>query len=118
MLKLENLVGTSWAIKGISDDSDCSFDAPKSGFNYDSKYLINVRGLPWSATKPEIADFFGSINILNGQDGIHFIIDERNMKQGQAFIQLDQLRDLTAALKINKKYMEDRYIEGMIRKMK
>lgn len=108
---MADFVATSWANVNAPSDSDCSWDASQRGFNYDSKYLIQVRGLPFSATKPQIAAFFENISILNGVDGIHFILNGSNMKDGQAFIQLESLRDYTAARKMNKK-MDDRFIEG------
>lgn len=112
MWKLENLVGASWAKVNDESVSD-SWEAPIRGFNFDSKYLIQVRGLPWSATKPKITEFFENIKILNGMDGIHFIIDEMVMKNVQVFVQLESLRDYTAALKMNGNGMDDQCIEGV-----
>lgn len=71
-----------------------------------------MRGLPWSATKPKIAEFLENINILNRMDGIHFMINEKIMKNVQAFVQLESMRDYTAALKMNQKCMDDQCIEG------
>lgn len=110
--KKGNFVGKSWADVKAPSDSDCSWDVyAKTEFNYDSKYLIYVRGLPWSATKPEIADVFKGITILNGLDGIHFIIDEANLDICEAYIQVENLRDYIAVMKITKQ-MDDRCIEG------
>lgn len=93
-------------------NSDSSFDASQRGFNYDTKYLILMRNLPWSATKPQIAEFLGNVSILNGLDGIHFIINEMDMKKVEAYIQLEQLREYMAALKMNGKCMDDQLVEG------
>lgn len=65
------------------------------------------------ATKPDIAEYFENVNFLNGQDGIHFIINEANVENGQAFIQLADFLDLKTALRINKNFMGNRHIEGM-----
>lgn len=46
-------------------------------------------------------------------DGIQFIKNEKVMRNVQAFIQLESLRDYTAALKMNEKCMDDRCIEGV-----
>ena len=66
MHQLENFIGTNWVNYKAPSDSDCSLDAANGGFNYDSKYLIQVSGLPWSVTKPKIAEFFENILFLNG----------------------------------------------------
>lgn len=73
-----------------------------------------MRGLPWSATKEDVKDFFHNVTILNGLNGIHFILEEKHLKNGRAFVQLEQYCDLVSALKYNRKSMNDRYIEGII----
>lgn len=55
---------------------------------YGTKYLIRADGFPWVATKREIVDFFGYRNILNGENGVHFIIDKVKNSRNEAFIQL------------------------------
>lgn len=72
-----------------------------------------MRGLPWSVTKPQLGKFFENIRFLNAMDGIQFIKNEKVMRNVQAFIQLESLRDYTAALKMNEKCMDDRCIEGV-----
>lgn len=59
-----------------------------------------------------IAEFLGNVSILNGLDGIHFIINAVNTENGEAYIQLEQLRDYTAVLKLKEKCMDDRLVEG------
>lgn len=91
-----------------SDDSDSS----SHDFNYDSKFLIELRGLPWSATKKDVEHFLKDVNILNGLRGIHFLLDDNHQKINRAIIQLGQIRDYTLAKKYNHQLMFDRCIEG------
>lgn len=110
---LENLVGNKWiTVRGRSDSDRSSWNAAIDDFNYDSKFLIEVRGLPWSATKQEVSDFFANVSILNGLNG--FIVDEKNYKNGRAYIQIEQLKDYMLALKYHKHHMDDRYVEGTV----
>lgn len=93
-------------------DSDSSPESSAHGFNYDSKYLIEVRGLPWSTTRQDIINFFKDVTILNGPNGIHFMTDATDRKIGRAFIQLAQLKDFKLVRQYNLKYLGDRCIQG------
>lgn len=64
---------------------------------YDTTYLIDVKGIPWTATKWNIVEFFDDLNILNGEKGIHFKLD--NTYNNDAFIQLTTYTDYHMALK-------------------
>lgn len=110
---LENVLDDGWkGVRVIESSASESSDSSSHGFNYDSLYLIEVRGLPWSATRQEIQQFFSGCNLLNGKDGIHFIIGE-NRKCGRAFIQFEQLRDYQLAQKYHMKQLDDQYVEGI-----
>lgn len=85
-----------------------------SDFSFQSKYLIQIRGLPWSVTKQEIMDFFAGVNILNGINGIHFIIEDKKIRKGEAYVQLTTEDDLKLAQSYHKRFMGERYIEGMV----
>lgn len=61
--------------------------------------LIRASGIPWIATKQEIVDFFGDIKILNGVQGIHFIIDKIKNSRNDAFIQLASKKHYELAMK-------------------
>lgn len=113
VVQIENFVGASWAqVKEVSE-SDFSWEAPTRGFNFDSKYLIRVRNLPWTVTRPQIVEFFENIQLMNGMEGIHFIMNDKITENAEAFIQLESLRDFAAALKMNNKSMDDQCIEGV-----
>lgn len=67
-------------------------------FNYDSTYLVRANKIPWVATKEEIVEFFDDINILNGVNGIHFIVDKTKNSCNDAFIQLASEKDYHVAI--------------------
>lgn len=110
---MDSVVDAAW--KGVrvleSSDSDSS-DSSSHGFNYDSKYLIEVLNLPASATRQEIRQFFSGISILNGIYGIHFVLEEKYRKSGRAFVQLENLKEYQTIHKFNMKRLDNRYIEG------
>lgn len=64
---------------------------------YDTTYLVDVKGIPWTATKWNIVEFFNDLSILNGCDGIHFKVD--NTFNNDAFIQLTTYADYQMATK-------------------
>lgn len=113
----ESVPANQFKIKRVldSDSSDSSRKSSSHGFNYDSKYLIEVFGLPRSSARQDILNFFKDINILNGPNGIHFMTDEKDRKSGRAFIQLAQLKDFKLAHQYNTKYLGDHCITGNIK---
>lgn len=70
---------------------------------YDTTYLIDVKGIPWTATKWEIIGFFEDFKILNGPDGIHFKVN--NPSNNDAFIQLTTFTDYHSAVKQKTRYI-------------
>lgn len=113
-VQLENFVGASFAkVKDYVSESDFSFEAPTRGFNFDAKYLIQVRNLPFTATRPHIAELFENIQLMNGMEGIHFIMTDKITENVEAFIQLESMRDYKAALRMTDKTMDDQCIEGV-----
>lgn len=83
------------------------------GFDFDdSAYLIKLAGIPWTATKAEIQAYFADINILNGINGIHFIIDDRKNAVNQAYLQLATRRDYSIAQGYNNTSMDGVYIKS------
>lgn len=63
----------------------------------DPLHLIRVVNIPWTATKSSIVDLFTDIRILNGKNGVHFIIDSES-KHNDAFIQLTSNNDYRLAM--------------------
>ncbi|XP_055326666.1 G-rich sequence factor 1-like isoform X2 [Sitodiplosis mosellana] len=109
---LEHVIDVKW--KGVrvleSSDSESS-DSSAHGFNYDSLYLVEVRGLPPSTSRQEVKDFFSGARILNGINGIHFILDEMYRKCGRALVQLECIKDYQSIHKYNMNRLGGRCIE-------
>lgn len=79
---------------------------------YDSTYLIDVKGIPWTATKWEIIEFFKDLNILNGTDGIHFKLDSHY--NNDAFIQLSAFTDYHTALQQKIRYIGNSAVKSTV----
>lgn len=60
--------------------------------------LILACGLPWRASKADVVQMFANFNILNGEVGVHFIVDNVT-DYNDAFIQLASSKDAALALK-------------------
>ena len=72
---------------------------------------IMARGLPYDATKNEVAEFFSECRIRNGHDGIHILIGPDGRLQGDAVIEMEGQEDLEKAKQLNNQMMGRRYIE-------
>ena len=72
---------------------------------------IMARGLPYDATKNEVAEFFSECCIKNGHDGIHILIGPDGRLQGDAVIEMEGQEDLEKAKQLNNQMMGRRYIE-------
>lgn len=70
-----------------------------------------ARGVPYDATKNEVAEFFSSCCIKNGKDGIHILMGPDGRPQGEAVIELESQEDLDKAQQLNNQMMGRRYIE-------
>lgn len=105
--------GTSSPSTVQSYDDPLEYQAPDDSVDsgYGTSYLIKVRGLPWTATKKDLLDFFANVHISNGFDGIHFITDDQN-NFGVAYIQLPTRKDYDRAQNFHHKLLGDRYVEG------
>lgn len=60
-------------------------------------YVIRAENIPWTATKGEVVNVFANIEILDGKNGIHFILDKDKIHNG-AFVQLASKKDFQWAL--------------------
>ena len=70
-----------------------------------------ARGLPYDATKNEVAEFFSSCCIKNGKDGIHILVGPDGRLQGDAVVEFEGQEDLDKARQLNNQMMGRRYIE-------
>lgn len=81
-----------------------------------SKWIIKLRGLPWTVTKKEIQEFLHDVDVWNGEDGIHLITFSRNggRPNGEAFVECANEDAYQAAFQHNKDMLGHRYIESML----
>lgn len=63
----------------------------------DPTHLIRVCNIPWTATKSGVADLFPQVNILDGKNGVHFVIDD-DSKYNDAFIKVASIKDYNLAM--------------------
>lgn len=75
------------------------------------RYIIRIRGLPWSATDAEIINFLDNVTILNGKDGIHRTFTREGRPSGEAYIEVLGDGDMQNALSKDHESMGRRYIE-------
>ena len=54
------------------------------------------------------------VNVVDGQNGIHFTYVRDGRPSGEAYIELESEEDVEKALVKDKHHMGKRYIEGMI----
>lgn len=92
--KVNNFVAPSFS---QADHDLIDVESTTSLLNCDSTYLVHVTGIPWTANKMTIMRFFDDLSILNGANGIHFVVN--SVYNNDAFIQLASYKDYQLALK-------------------
>ncbi|ELT99751.1 hypothetical protein CAPTEDRAFT_226859 [Capitella teleta] len=91
-----------------------SFDENGGGDDRDEGFIVRIRGLPWSASHDEVANFLeADVNIMGGRSGIHLTYTKDGRPSGEAYIELASEEDVAKALEKDKHHMGRRYIEGM-----
>ena len=77
----------------------------------EGRIIVKARGLPWSATSDEVMEFFSEVNIVRGDEGVHFGKNREGRPSGEAFIEVESEEDVQKALEKHKCNMGKRYIE-------
>jgi len=80
-----------------------------SGEGAGSAVVVKMRGLPYSATDVEIADFFGGLRITPG--GVSIGRDANGRPSGEAHVEFCTESDAQAAMGLNRQRIGSRYIE-------
>ena len=75
-----------------------------------SQFCVKLRGLPWSASKDDIADFLERCNILGGHRGIIVTTDDRGRPSGDAYVEVEAMEDVELALRMHKRDMGSRWV--------
>ena len=72
--------------------------------------VVRLRGLPYDATKEDVANFFGDeFDIV--EDGILLPLAKDGRSSGQAYVQFTNDEDAKKALEKNRHHMGHRYVE-------
>lgn len=71
--------------------------------------VLRLRGLPFSASKDDIMDFFKDFVLL--EDSIHFTMNSEGRRTGEAFVEFASAEDSKAAMVKDRKTLGSRYIE-------
>jgi len=79
--------------------------------NREEDALIKVRGLPYETTALDLCKFFSDCKLRGGPRGIFFPLNDRKQPTGDAYIELESMRDVDIALRRHKDRMGARYIE-------
>jgi len=75
----------------------------------DDDAVVKLRGLPFSATKQDVMDFFGGLEIES--NGVLMINDFQGRPKGECYVQFTTTAGSTKGLEKNKSNMGHRYIE-------
>ena len=70
-------------------------------------HILRVRGLPFSCTEAELIEFFDKCSV----QAVHFTKNREGRPSGDAYIEMNSLRDVKEGLKYDKAMMGQRYLE-------
>ena len=71
--------------------------------------VLKLRGLPFSAGKDDIVDFFK--DYVLSEDGVHFVMNSEGRPTGEAFVEFASAEDSRAAMSKDRMTLGSRYIE-------
>ncbi|GFY76188.1 heterogeneous nuclear ribonucleoprotein H [Trichonephila inaurata madagascariensis] len=74
-------------------------------------FVLRVRGLPWSASKDDIVNFFEGCKLKNGANGIHLTMSREGRPSGEAYVEFETPEDANKGLEKNNEHLGSRYIE-------
>lgn len=74
-----------------------------------SDCVVRLRGLPFSSSEPDIAQFFSGLDIV--ENGITIVRDKQGRNTGKAYVQFTSQEAFEEALRKDRDMMGHRYIE-------
>jgi heterogeneous nuclear ribonucleoprotein F/H len=74
-----------------------------------NRFVVRVRGLPFSVNENMIADFFHDVSIP--REGVHMVLNLQERPTGEAFVEVETEEDVQQALNHNGCALLHRYIE-------
>merc|ERR1712025_326873 len=84
-------------------------NAGREGMGDASDGFVRLRGLPYEASKKDIADFFSGVSIV--PYGITITMDQDGRPSGNAYVECTSPAEAEKALKKHKEKIGHRYIE-------
>lgn len=73
-------------------------------------FIIRATGIPYTSTVSDICAFFADCELVEGDKGVHLPVSQDGRPNGEAFVLLASEPEVEKALKLNNKYMKDRYV--------
>ncbi|KAF9596029.1 hypothetical protein IFM89_006956 [Coptis chinensis] len=71
--------------------------------------ILRLRGLPYSAGKDDLIDFFKDFEL--SEDGVHIVMNSDRRPSGEAYVEFASAEDSKAAMVKDRKTLGSRYIE-------
>ena len=73
-------------------------------------FIVRATGIPYTSTVSDICAFFADCEMVGGDQSVHLPVSQDGRPNGEAFVLLASEPEVEKALKLNNKYMKDRYV--------
>lgn len=83
---------------------------PNPAPGLDNTRIVKLKGLPYSATKRDVAGFFNDLEVIF----VHFVFEADNRPSGLAFVELSNHEHAQEAVKRRGQYLLGRYIKVLL----
>lgn len=82
---------------------------PSSKDHVDHTGVVKLRGLPFSASKRDVMDFFGEFEL--NDENVHIVVHNDGRATGEAFVDFGSPEDAKSAMNKDKMTLGSRYVE-------
>lgn len=101
---------TGASLKGNNNDnSQHQEDLNNDKDDVEHTGVLKLRGLPFSASKKDIIDFFGDYNV--SEESVHIVYRSDGKATGDAFVEFESADDSKAAMSKDRMKIGSRYVE-------
>lgn len=97
------------AVRDNNDNSQQQEDRKNDKDDVEHTGVLKLRGLPFSATKEDIIDFFGDYTL--SEDSVVIVSRSDGRATGDAFVEFESAEDSKAAMSKDKMMIGSRYVE-------
>lgn len=77
----------------------------------DNLLYLKMRGMPFETTKEDVMKFLDNVHVVNGEDGLHFLLTEFGQRNGELIFAVPDKEDQQKVLAKDKKYLGRRFVE-------